>query len=69
MSERRTTTETSERRTTYECVVGHEIAASELDSRTEIQTLDGGARVRVCVEHGAPIAMTEAPVAAVQDEQ
>jgi hypothetical protein len=60
-------TETSERRTTYQCVVGHEIAAEDLDARTEILTLDHGARVRVCLEHGAPIAITERPAAVSRD--
>ncbi len=55
-------TERIERDTTYHCVVGHEIPSSELDAASEVWTLDEGARVRICIEHGAPIAMTQAPV-------
>lgn len=43
---------------TYRCVVGHVIAAGQLDALTETVSLDGGASVRVCRDHGAPIAMT-----------
>jgi hypothetical protein len=52
----------SERETTYHCVVGHEIPAAEVDIRTEVWRLDAGADVRVCLEHGAPIAITQQPV-------
>jgi hypothetical protein len=41
----------------YRCVVGHDIPAVDLESLTAIRSLDEGAEVRVCVEHGAPIAM------------
>jgi hypothetical protein len=43
----------------YWCVVGHEIAQEQLDVETEVRTLDQGAEVRICVEHGAPIAVTK----------
>jgi len=48
-------------RTTYTCVVGHRIAEHELDSKTEVQTLDRGARARLCREHGTPIAIEVTP--------
>lgn len=52
----------SERETTYHCVVGHEIPSAELETRTELWVLDGGAEVRVCAEHGAPVALTRQPL-------
>lgn len=48
-------------RTTYQCVVGHEIPDAELDSLTEVRSLDQRAVVRLCREHGAPVAVTVAP--------
>jgi hypothetical protein len=51
-------TEVNKRAERYWCVVGHEISRERLDVETEIRTLDQGAEVRVCVEHGAPIAVT-----------
>jgi hypothetical protein len=48
-------------RTTYRCVVGHEIPGPELDELTEVRSLDQGAVVRLCREHGAPIAIIVAP--------
>jgi hypothetical protein len=54
-------TATEERETTYHCVVGHEIPAAELEARTHLWSLDGGAEVRVCAEHGTPIAITQRP--------
>jgi hypothetical protein len=53
----------SERETTYHCVVGHEIPSTELETRTEVWVFDGGAKVHVCAEHGAPIALTRQPLA------
>jgi hypothetical protein len=41
----------------YRCLAGHDITANELDQSTELQILDAGARVRLCREHGAPIAV------------
>jgi len=35
---------------------GEKIAPDALDERTEIVSLDAGAVVRICREHGAPIA-------------
>ena len=51
------------RRTTYECVVGHEIPQQDLETRTAVRSLDEGAKVQVCLEHGAPIAIRVAPEA------
>jgi hypothetical protein len=45
----------------YCCVVGHQIPADQLDEATEVRVLDRGAKVRLCIEHGAPIAMTREP--------
>jgi hypothetical protein len=39
----------------YFCLAGHPVPADALDTVTEVQTLDDGAQVRVCREHGAPI--------------
>jgi hypothetical protein len=49
------------REVTYRCVVGHAVPASELDRLTAVTRLDGGAEVRLCREHGTPIAMTSRP--------
>ena len=38
---------------------GEEIAPESLDEKTEIVSLDAGAIVRICREHGAPIAAVE----------
>jgi hypothetical protein len=43
---------------TYRCVVGHEIPSDLLEELTEVASLDAGASVRLCREHGAPIAVT-----------
>ncbi len=45
----------------YWCVAGHDIVASELENETETVMMDRGARVRICREHGAPIAWKESP--------
>jgi hypothetical protein len=50
-----------EGRTAYRCVTGHPIAAGELDEDTTVESLDTGAVVRICREHGAPIAIRIAP--------
>jgi hypothetical protein len=50
-------------RTDYRCVTGHPIPAGALDSLTEVVSLDGGAVVRQCCEHGAPIAILISPPA------
>lgn len=39
----------------YHCSTGHSIPAADFERLSEIVTLDGGARVRVCIEHGAPV--------------
>jgi hypothetical protein len=49
------------RTTTYTCLVGHPIAADQLETLTELRVLDQGATVRQCREHGAPIALTTVP--------
>ena len=46
---------------TYHCVVGHRIEGERLEVETAIWTLDRGAEVRVCREHGAPVAITVEP--------
>jgi hypothetical protein len=48
-------------RTSYRCVTGHEIPVDDVVETTEVVTLDGGAVVRQCREHGAPIAIRVAP--------
>ena len=50
--------EASKKTETFWCVAGHEVSEERLDAETEVQVLDQGARVRVCLEHGAPIAVT-----------
>lgn len=47
--------------TTYWCVVGHRVLPQELERVTEEVVLDGAARVRICREHGAPIALRRGP--------
>lgn len=42
----------------YRCLTGHEIDAVALEEETEVVTLDDGAKLRLCREHGAPIAIT-----------
>ncbi|GAC1473237.1 MAG: hypothetical protein PVSMB7_26950 [Chloroflexota bacterium] len=42
----------------YTCATGHIIARDDLERRTEVQSLDRGALVRVCREHGAPVAIS-----------
>jgi hypothetical protein len=48
-------------RTEYVCVTGHAIPGDALDQRTEVVSLDQGAVLRQCKEHGAPVAMRVAP--------
>lgn len=43
---------------TYRCVVGHEIPSERIEELTEVASLDAGASVRLCREHGAPIAVS-----------
>lgn len=50
-----------ERDKRFRCVTGHEIDESDLEACTELEVLDGGAEVRLCREHGAPIAVQIAP--------
>jgi hypothetical protein len=40
----------------YYCVAGHVIGPKDLSAATEICLMDGGARVRICREHGTAIA-------------
>jgi hypothetical protein len=47
----------------YSCVTGHLIPDAELDRLTEVVSLDAGAQVRICREHGAPISLTKGPAA------
>jgi hypothetical protein len=42
----------------YSCVAGHPIPPDLLDQLSQELTLDGGAVVRVCREHYAPIVVT-----------
>ena len=46
---------------TYRCLAGHEIPVAQLDEVTVLVTLDGGAVVRICRQHGAPVSVTTAP--------
>jgi hypothetical protein len=41
----------------FRCLTGHEIHPDTLGELTERWTLDGGAVVQVCREHGTPIAV------------
>lgn len=43
----------------YRCLTGHDIA--DFLRETEEVRLDGGARMRVCREHQAPLMMTKRP--------
>jgi hypothetical protein len=45
----------------YRCASGHAISEEELDSQTEIRSLDQGAVVRICRAHGAPISVQLEP--------
>lgn len=45
----------------YSCVVGHSVLRDALDQETEVRSLDAGAEVRICREHGAPIAESACP--------
>jgi hypothetical protein len=47
------------REVSYWCTTGHPIPSEALGSDTEIVSLDRGAEVRICREHGAPIALRE----------
>lgn len=47
----------------YRCVTGHDVPAASLDDLAEVQSLDEGARVLLCREHGAPITFTIEPEA------
>jgi hypothetical protein len=47
---------------TYRCLAGHDIPVEQLDEATEFLTLDRGAVVRICRQHGAPVSITTAPV-------
>jgi hypothetical protein len=44
--------------TKYWCLTGHVITERQLDQSTELLTLDDGAVVRVCTEHGAPLSVS-----------
>lgn len=46
---------------TYQCLTGHVIGPKDLDEETRVELMDGRAEVRICVEHGAPIAVTCTP--------
>ncbi len=50
------------RATHFRCLTGHAIDAAELDRATEVVKLDQGAEVRICREHGAPVAQSIPPV-------
>jgi hypothetical protein len=49
-------------RTIYTCPTGHDIEAEAVRDLTEVCTLDGGAVVRLCREHGVPVALTIFPL-------
>lgn len=46
---------------TYRCLTGHVIEPEDLDTGARVELMDGRAEVRICVEHGAPIAVTRTP--------
>lgn len=48
-------------RTIYTCPTGHDIEADAVTGLTEVCTLDAGAVVRLCREHGVPVALTIFP--------
>lgn len=50
------------RKLSYRCVVGHDISPGKLDRLTVVTNLDEGAEVRICREHGAPIALRSSPL-------
>ena len=54
-----------EKSRSYTCTTGHAIPAADLGRLTELQSLDKGAEVRVCSEHGAPIVVSIMPEAHV----
>jgi len=56
-----TVTEPDAETTRYACVVGHEIAARDLEQQTEMHLLDQRLEIRLCRRHGAPIAVTRLP--------
>ncbi|MBV9279158.1 MAG: hypothetical protein JOZ41_03670 [Chloroflexi bacterium] len=60
--------EGEERRISYACLAGHPIPDGELERLTEIAILDGGAQVRLCREHAAPIASSISPGIAMGDD-
>lgn len=41
----------------FQCSVGHEIDPDRLEAETDVVRMDRGAQVRICKEHGAPIAV------------
>jgi len=47
--------------TAYRCISGHEISSSKLDEESEMVVLDAGAKVRICREHGCPVAISRPP--------
>jgi hypothetical protein len=54
---------------TYRCAVGHEIPSERIEELTELASLDAGASVRLCREHGAPIVVTVLRAALLPDKQ
>jgi hypothetical protein len=44
--------------TSYRCLAGHDIEEEQLEQSTELRTLDGGAVVRLCKEHGTPLSVS-----------
>jgi hypothetical protein len=51
----------------YACTTGHAIPAAALNELSEIVSLDAGAQVRVCREHGAPVRTSLPPGANAKD--
>lgn len=45
----------------YTCTTGHAIPAVDLEGLSEVVSLDAGAQVRICREHGAPVRVSLPP--------
>ena len=41
----------------YHCVTGHRIQKEDMKMSTDVVVLDGGATVRLCRVHGAPVSI------------
>jgi hypothetical protein len=53
----------------YRCLAGHEIDADRLEEGSEIVEMDAGARVRICREHGCPVAISRPALRHAEDNR